>query len=285
MKKSAIFLLFAMLSPAARATSPAVIIPLEYYHGRQLAVRATVHGKAARFLFDTGEGVTMISPQLAAAIGCTPWGNVTGFRMLGERLDMKRCDGLNISLQGQSFTAPTAIVFDLAAISGKDDPPVDGAIGLDIFAGQAVTLDWSARRLIVETAASMAARIAHAQPVPIRLVRDAEGLALTVDIAIPTPRGLAWMELDSGNGGPTIFTSQAIAPLLGLDPVKKEPQPVHVSLAPGVHLAEPARVFPNMIMDGNIGAQFLSKWEVTFDLKSNRAWLVPAGESPPGHPD
>jgi hypothetical protein len=276
MNKSTIFLLFGLPTAAAGAASPDLIIPLEYYHGRQLAVHATVHGKTARFLFDTGEGVTMISPQLAAAIGCTPWGNVTGFRMLGERLDMKRCDGVDFSLQGQHFTAPTAIVFDLAAISGKDDPPVDGAIGLDIFAGRVVTLDWSARRLIVETPGSMAARVAPAHLVPIRLVRDAEGLALTVDMAVPTPRGLAWMELDTGNGGPTIFTSQAIAPLLGLDPAKKQPQPVNLNLAQGVHLAEPARVFPNMIMDGNIGAQFLSKWQVTLDLKSERSWLAPS---------
>ena len=37
-----------------------------------------------------------------------------------------------------------------------------------------------------------------------------------------------------------------------------------------------ARVMDRMIMDGNIGASFLAKWNVTLNLADGRAWIAPA---------
>jgi hypothetical protein len=115
--------------------------------------------------------------------------------------------------------------------------------------------------------------------VPIRLSRP-EGAGLDVNIGVETPRGRAWMELDSGNAGPTIFVSQAIAPHLGLRADTKEPQPVAARIAPGVTFTGRARVFPGMIMDGNIGMQFMRDRDLTLDLKAGRAWLSKQGISP-----
>lgn len=47
-------------------------------------------------------------------------------------------------------------------------------------------------------------------------------------------------------------------------------------LARGVTLDGKARVFPGMIMDGNIGTQLLNEWDITLDLKNGRAWLNPS---------
>lgn len=38
-----------------------------------------------------------------------------------------------------------------------------------------------------------------------------------------------------------------------------------------------ARVFPGMIMDGNIGMQLVRDRVITLDLKNGRAWLAPVG--------
>ena len=54
------------------ASAHAAAIPLEAYLAGQSAVRATVNGQPGLFLFDTGEGVTTISPAFAAKIGCSP---------------------------------------------------------------------------------------------------------------------------------------------------------------------------------------------------------------------
>jgi hypothetical protein len=36
----------------------------------------------------------------------------------------------------------------------------------------------------------------------------------------------------------------------------------------------------DLIMDGDIGAAFLSRWIVTLDLKAGRAWLTRDPEAP-----
>jgi hypothetical protein len=117
----------------------------------------------------------------------------------------------------------------------------------------------------------LAARVAPAQELAIRLVRDAEGIALAVNAAVSTPRGLAWMELDRGNGGSFVVANH-IAPLLGLRIDVSTPEPGHIDLVNGIVVKGMIRT-RDLIMDGNIGAQFLNDWTLTLDLEHGRAWL------------
>ena len=269
-------LLLGALIVSFPATSSPVdgphVIALDRFQGKQFTVRAKVAGVERTMLFDTGEGVTMISPQIARDIGCRPWGNITGFRMAGERIDVPRCDNVAIELAGKRYIAPTTIVYDLAKVD-TDAATLGGAVGLDLFAGHTITIRFATGDVIVETSASAAKRVRNATEVPIRLSRPSEGAALDVNIGVDTPRGRAWMELDSGNAGPTIFVSPQIAPLLGLRADTKEAQPVTATIAPGVAFAGKARVFPDMIMDGNIGMQLMGRRDLTLDLKTGRAWI------------
>lgn len=260
--------------PAAPMARDGEAVPLRLHQGKQFIVEAVVAGKPRSFLFDTGEGVTMISPALARELGCEPWGNITAFRMLGERLDLRRCDDVAFGIGAGRYTAPSVIVYDLAEINGKDGPPLDGAVGLDLFDGRTITIQFAGRRVIVETAASAKRRIRSATEVPMRLSRP-EGLGLDVNLGVTTARGLSWMELDTANAGPTIFVSQWMAPLFALNPATREPQDVTIRLG-GMALATRARVFPDMIFDGNIGMQLARDHSITLDLKNGRAWVVPA---------
>jgi hypothetical protein len=282
--KCARLALFAALSllawlPRAVAGSrnPIAVLPLETYLGRSLAIRASINGHEGRFLFDTGEGVTMISPSIADAIGCKPWGNLTGFRMTGERLDTPHCDGLRLESHGQSFPIPIAGVLDIMRFFDADAPKLDGAVGLDAFAGRAITLIIQRRQLILESKGSLIERKAKATEIPVRIVRDAEGVALAVDVAVPTAAGRAWMELDSGNGG-SLVVSRAVAPLLNLDPSADKPQAGKFEIATGIAVSGNVRTPQGMIMDGNIGSQFLEHWCLTLDLAVGRAWLAPVGD-------
>lgn len=255
-----------------RALRPTTI-KLEPYLGTALAIRAEVNGHTGLFLFDTGEGVSTISSEFAKTIGCIPWGRITGFRMTGGRLDFPRCDKIQFKTAGETLTAPIAGVFDIMTLLPADSPHLDGSLGLDILAGRAITYDQSSGLLILESAASLKKRTRNAKEIPVRLVRDAEGVALAVDAGVPTPLGMAWMELDSGNGGTFVIASH-LASLFHLDPDSKEPQPVKFAIAGGIPVEGKART-PDMIMDGNIAAQFFKKWVLTLDLASGRAWLTP----------
>jgi hypothetical protein len=52
---------------------------------------------------------------------------------------------------------------------------------------------------------------------------------------------MAWMELDSGNGGANVIAKH-LAPLLKLDSSKKEPQPASFQIAGGIPVDGKARV-------------------------------------------
>ena len=276
MRLVAVALVLSALTMPAHAAPKPETVQLGTFMGMMPTVDTVVWGNESNFLLDTGGGVTTISPRLAKAMGCTPWGNIVGFRMRGDRLDMPHCDKVDVTVGKQTFTAPQAAVFDINSLAPKDAPPIDGVVALDLFADRAITIEPAANRLTVETPASLKARTKHLFDQPIRIVRDAQGVALTVDLGLPTPDGMVWMEMDTGNDDPAIPVSKAVAKSLGLNPDIATPQPIHVELAPGIVIDGQAHVVDKLIMDGNIGLKYLKAWAITFDLKHGKAWLAAA---------
>ena len=261
---------------ATPAKAPLVIELIPHPGGTSMmTMHATVNGHEGNFVFDTGAGVSYISPGFAQAIGCKPWGQITGFTLVGQRLDMQRCDGVVFDVEGQRFSSPESGVFDLMKFMPPNVPRVDGSIGLDVFAGRAITLSLAQKQLIIQTPATLAARAKLGKEVPIRIIREAGGVSISVYVAVPTSAGMAWMELDCGNGGANVV-GKHLAALLKLDPSKKEPQPASFMIAGGVPVEGMARVNESLIMDGNIGTRFLIKWDLTLDLANSRGWLAPA---------
>lgn len=87
--------------------------------GKILAFHANVNGHEGFFLFDTGGGISVINPEFAKVSGCTPWGQVTGFRMTGERMDFQRCDNAAFDVLGVHLKTPIAGVFDIMTLAPK----------------------------------------------------------------------------------------------------------------------------------------------------------------------
>ncbi|HEX6648342.1 MAG TPA: hypothetical protein VF075_02340, partial [Pyrinomonadaceae bacterium] len=163
--------------------------------------------------------------------------------------------------------------FDIMKFMPPNVPRIDGSVGLDVFAGSVVTLSLAQRKLTVESASSLAARMKAGKEVPVRFNREAGGASLAVYVAVPTDGGMAWMELDSGNGGANVI-GKHLATLLKLDSNKNEPQRASFTLAGGIPVEGMARVNDKLIMDGNIGTRFLIDWDVTLDLAKGRAWFA-----------
>lgn len=109
-----------------------------------------------------------------------------------------------------------------------------------------------------------------------RLVRVAEGAALTVDMGVPTPSGMTWMELDTDNYGPSMV-DRTIADLFELKRAEAGVQRWHVSPATGLDFSGPV-IVRDLILDGNLGRDVLRHWLVTLDLANGRGWIrtVPA---------
>jgi hypothetical protein len=260
---------FAQSPPSAP-----IVIKLEPYLGDHWAFRAKINGHEGLFLMDTGGGLTALAPEVAAAAGCEPWGQLTGFRMRGDRVDLKRCDNVTIDVGELHLRLATTGIWDFNKMLPKDAAPLAANVGLDAFAGRVVTLDIGNRQLVIETPKTLKARIATAKEVPVQFIKEAEGYSTTFAAALDLPKGRAWMSVDSGDDA-AITIGAHLAAAMGLDPQKKGAQPLETSLAGGVPLRGSAYV-KDIIFDGNIGAPIISGWVLTMDLLHQRVWIASA---------
>ena len=261
---------------AAQPPLPEAEFKLEPYR-KTVALRGSVRGMPGLFLFDTGGGITLVSPDFAKKIGCEPWGRLSGHRMMGDRLDAARCDDVPVVMQqasggARTYRAPVTAVVDVTSFLPEGAAPVEGSIALDLFAGKAITIDFPAQRLVVESPQSLRARIAGAHELPVSLSREMQGRALAASLGVPTTRGMAWMELDTGNGG-TILVSQPYAGAFGLDAKLEGPQAADFEVSPQFR-AKGMAFTPDMILDGNLGMPFLKDKIVTLDLGAGRLWIA-----------
>jgi PAS domain-containing protein len=270
-----LLVLLPLIATAAFAGGPTVL-RLEPYRDT-VAIHANVGGRDGFFVFDTGGGVTLLNPSFAEQIGCTPWGRLTGFAMMGNRIDAPQCNDVPVRVGEARLTAPTAGVYDVMTFYPKDAQPVDGLLALNAFDGKAITIDFRAKTLTIETPSSLRKRVAGATEVPVRFAREAQGRALAIAAGVPTSKGRVWMELDSGNSR-TILISKPYAALFGLDPDRKEPQPVDFPLAGAIRVRGRASA-PDMIIDGNIGMPFLKDTAITIDFAAGRLWVRDYGFS------
>jgi hypothetical protein len=266
----------AAIWPSAAAAAEPTVLKLEQFR-RSVALRVEIGGKERLFQFDTGGGNSFISPEIAKELGCEKGARLVGFRMTGEKLEEPRCDDVAVKIGGHDFTIPVAGVYQVGEFNAKG-VTIDGLIALDLFEGRTITLDFAGLKVIVETPESAAARVAGATELPARLVREAGGYSLTIDVQVPSKVGHLGFELDSGNGG-TILVAKPYAATFGFDP-DKGPQQGRFEIGKGI--AAEGLIFPaGITLDGNLGMPFLKNYLVTLDLDRGRVWLAPNPTPPP----
>src|SRR5687768_2557014 len=107
-----VLLAVGSMARAEPAPVPEAEFHLETYR-KTVALRAEVNGVPGLFLFDTAGGLTLLSPRFAEKVGCKPWGNLSGHRMMGDRLDSQRCDGLSMKIAGTAFALPVVALVDV----------------------------------------------------------------------------------------------------------------------------------------------------------------------------
>jgi len=263
----------SLVSAAGEAAQRPQVIKLERFRKALWKVRVTVKGKPGDFLLDTGGGLTLLTEEFAKGIDCKFWGRTTGYNMFGRRGDGPHCDDVQIMAGDVPLTPVSVGKIDFGDQFAGDKTP-DGLLSLDAFDGKAITLDQEAGTLTVETPGSLAGRTKAMRELPLRLARDCSARCLNAFVGVPVAEGMTWLILDSGAGGVSLI-SKDHAKLFGLDPEGKE-QRLRYEAAPGVPIDSPVLV-KEMIMDGNLGQPFMSRYVITFDLAHGRLWLARAG--------
>jgi hypothetical protein len=266
-----------LLAPMLSKARTPETIRMDKFHERGLLIHAVVGGQEGIFTFDSGEGVSAVTPEFAAKIGCKTWGQISGFQMFGQRLDMQRCDHIDIKLGDRHVQMHTLGVFDL----NKFSPPgtkIDGTLGLDIFDGQIITFSYSKRTITVWDRAASGQAFERQKAFPIHVIRDAAGMAVDVALPVKTPDGTAWFLMDSGNTSPFVLVGKHLAGPLGLKDDSKAVQTFAANVGDGSPIRADARVL-DLIVDGNLGMTFLSQYDVTVDLAKGNGWLMAVNPS------
>lgn len=279
--------------PRAKQTKPVQVpqgaeMRLQPYQGSMPSLPVEVGGHTLPMLFDTGAGLTTITPAVAEELGCQPYGRVLGFRMGGERVQMERCDNVTLTIHGVPLHHATVGVYDVMTLLPKDWPQVAGVVSLSSFEGHALTVALAEQRLVLESPESLQQRTGEMSPVRTRWGRQQGGLALDIFLPVSISGGQAWFEMDSGTLGPTILAPHT-AKALGVDldgpgvirhaPRKGQPAwwevgQVQLDLVGGEPVQTKA-VVEEIIYDGVLGVQDLQRWIITLDLKQPRAWVAP----------
>lgn len=255
------------------ANEPAATIVLKPYLGDLKAIDVTVGGRTLPFLFDTGGGMTFLTPEIAKAVGCTPFGRLTGFRSVGERIDFQRCGKVVLGFGSFSVEVEPG-VYDLMPLLKQqgDVPEVGGIISLDLFADLPITLNFARDTLIIESSASLAERIQQMKPLSVRTSRQAGGATLDLFVEVKAKTGTIWLELDSGNAGPVRISPHAVTQL-GLEAGLNERLPITLDV-PELGLLRNEAYVDERIYDGLLNTIFLNGIVLTVDLSANRAWAV-----------
>ena len=248
---------------------PIATISLGTIPGTHLrTMRVKVAGDSSDFLFDTGNGTTLIDQSIVSKIGCTPGGNGVGFRMTGEKLSGPRCDSVPVAVGGVAANLRAGIV-DMAALLGRSSSSLHGAVSLALFRGRTITLDLAHNRLIVESEASARDRVRQMHEIPARLATGMSGEDLDVFVATRVKNSDAWLEWDSGHQAST-FIAPHIAKLFGLTDNGAR---ADVSFVwGGDSVVTPVQVH-DIIYDGVLSAAYIERATWTVDLASGRMWV------------
>ncbi|HJZ12282.1 MAG TPA: hypothetical protein VJ521_09035, partial [Acidobacteriota bacterium] len=140
MIKTGIVAVILFLYPLVGRCDDANSLTFKPYLGRLRTVEASIHNRSYPFLFDTGGGLTIITPAVAKEIGCAPWGRIIAHRMDGQTVPFQRCGSADIGLNGMIVNTEV-FVFDLMALLPKDVPPLGGILSLHTFMNHAITIN------------------------------------------------------------------------------------------------------------------------------------------------
>ena len=255
-------------------TQERVVLHLQDYQANLRLILVTIAGTERPFIFDTGGGVSLLSPETAREVGCQPYSRMTGYRMHGERVDFARCQPISVQVGGAPVHIADVGLFDVGSLLPPEWPKVAGVIGLNAFDGRTVTLDLGVNELVLESEQSAAERTRTLQAGPLRVRRELEAGAVDLFLPIETPRGPIWMLLDSGNVSGAVLDHHA-AEALGLDAPERKPRELTLHVVGGETFTEPVGL-ADLIVEGNLGEHWMRQRALTVDLRTARIWVAPS---------
>lgn len=262
--------------------------PFRYLH-HLVTVPVLVDGtREARFVLDTGIGLTLLSEELCGELGCERTGSTfTGRRMSGQDVTVPLAVLRTLTMGAHTREGHTVGVLDTRTFPGELSG-VDGFLSLAFFEPTPFTVDYGGGTVVVETPPSLAARVASGTAVGIRLERQGPALDAFLPLTVPG-RGRIEVEVDMGSDA--LILDESLAGEVGVrldDPSVRRvegsdetghpylrhfariPGTIHPTGAPSVAQTDPEVIFQRIVYDGLVGDAFLRNFVVTYDLPGER---------------
>ena len=247
-------------------------VALVKYGGNLKKIAVSIEGKPYWFLFDSGAGETIISPELARLLNKQVYGSVTGYRHTGEKFMYQLCDGVSIKIGGAAIPHETLGVYDLMSFLPKGAPKIDGVISLKTFQGRILSIDLGANKLTLETKKSAKKKERHMAPVTSRFATGPDGSQLDIFTAIRREGKLYWFLLDTGNLQPVLVSSHVARDWgLAVEPASTSTARM-MDIAFGKGTDAVAFSVDDMIYDGMLSFDFISKKVLLLDLGKKQMW-------------
>lgn len=265
MARKAILCAIGALLVGACSTAPAVhsvSLELKPYFRDLKSTQLQVGGRTLTFLVDSAGGRTLISPEVAAASGCTPSGRDVAYRMTGEPVVFASCDSLVADASGFRVSLHPVAVFDVNALLPPELPKLDGVLALDAFRGRVVSIDWSHDRLVVH-ASQEADRALAVNGVPVRIATGENGSGVSALVPVAGTSRSLWFLLDSGNIRGTLVAKHIQEHGL-LASAADGSVSIAVGERPSVRLVP---VIADINLDGVLGTEYLKRQPIALDLR------------------
>jgi len=256
----------ASQAPVAAPAGTTAVLALQPYFRELKTVRVSAAGRPLTMLLDTGGGATLVTPDVARALGCTPFGRDMGHRMTGEAVEFQRCEALALSAGTWQRRIEPVGVFDINRLLPPELPKLDGVLALDAFEGEVVTLDWAAGTLTAHATADAAPALKRTG-VPVRIATGDSGRFYSALLPVAASRGGLWFLLDSGNIRGTLV-ARHVARDGRLNIAENGDTALTIGARPSVRLRTEAA---DLDIDGALGTSWLLLGPVTLDLRGGAA--------------
>jgi len=252
-------------------------------------IRVPVHlGEqfVARFLIDSGIGVTVVAPSVADGMDAAHTGDMfSGRRMSGQEVTAPLIRLPEVQLGAFVAHDVLVAVAELGPTGG--DEGFDGILGLDLFADAALSIDPWKRMITISEVFDVDA---SATVVPVDVQMVGPSVCVFVDLVLPSDR-VAKVEVDTGSSC-LILDSRFMADC-GVQPdgevetitdtdetgyayIRRFSQiggRVQLADAPATIQDGPRVMFQDIVHDGLLGTEFLDRFVHTFDMPNSRLIL------------
>lgn len=256
-------------------------VSIEYLQ-HLVTVPAAINGVDARFVLDSGIGLTLVRNELAEAAGAQRTDrSFTGRRMSGQAVALPLAEA-SVEFAGSTLERHEVGILDMSSFPDAL-ASIGGFLSLAFFSERSVTVDYE-RRVVICGAPDSGEGVS----VPVHVERDGPSVTVFLPLTIPGGRSVS-VEVDMGSDELILderFAAETGASLDGEGVRRVEGTDetghdytrtftrlsgrIHPTSAPGLGQDDPEVMFQRIIHEGLLGNAFLRRHVVTFDVAEER---------------